>query len=537
MLCSWRPIIGAVVGAVVAATLATAANAQTIRGRVFLSDSVAPAPGIVVTATGPSGASAARALSTSTGDYVLQVKAPGSYELRALRIGFRPAIVPNVVVAAAETKVQNIILSSLPVAIAAMDVRGSDDCALKGRAGQTLLQIWEQARGALAATQLWEHSGALDVHVIRVDGHVDARPGYTDSLYAVVDTSRAREQIVDLVFAATPPETIAVKGFVRPSSDGRAVYDMPNAETLLSDQFVDAHCFNIRSSREHKDWIGVGFKPRRDVEGIADIRGVLWLERATAELRRLEFEYVNNPGEYRVCDLTPLVKMTPDRVGEVPPFKQPKPGCATFKNNRSNRLGLGGHADFVRLPSGEWLVANWFVVTPPDEAKIRPLPWRVKIVNRKPERCYHGPDCHTVLTMNPRLVTTMGAINRVRRDGVDLYRSDSGVALIDSMASKRAGDHPAHLEGTVTDMEGRALINAVLQTDDPSRATFSDTAGTFQLRMLPPETITLSARCRGYQPVQFRVPLRRDSTHRATLSLIRDTTRAASTNCAIARVP
>jgi len=510
-------------------------GAQMIRGRVFLPDSSTPAAGIVVVVTGPGGVNvtAARALSTTIGDYALHLKAAGRYELRALRIGFRP-IVARVDVAPGATTVQDIILSSLPVVIAGMDVRGDGDCALKGRDGQTFLQLWEQARGALAATQLWEESGALDVQLIRVDGHMDAPVSYWDSVFAVVDTLSARESAVDRSFAATPPETLAVRGYVRMKEGGRTVYDMPNAETLLSDQFVGGHCFSIRSSGEHKDWIGFGFTPRETAKDIPDIRGVLWLERSTAELRRLEFEYVNlAPVEYPMCDLHPFIRITPSMLEQMPPFKVPEPRCEHAKNDRSNKLGLGGYADFVRLPSGEWLVANWMLRTPPDEGRFRVLPWRVRVIHRVTERCFQGPNCFFLSAMHARLVTAFGSISRVARDGVELYRSDSGAALMSAMTAKRAGDHPGYLEGIVTDLAGRPLVNAVVQTDDPGRVAVTDSAGVFRLRMLPPATIKVSVRCRGFQPIAFRLAILRDSTRQATLALQPDTARSASTNCAV----
>ncbi|HTE46428.1 MAG TPA: carboxypeptidase regulatory-like domain-containing protein [Gemmatimonadaceae bacterium] len=522
-------------GIVVVFSLATplAVGAQTIRGRVFLADSVTPVAGIVVTANGPGNVTAARALSTSRGDYLLQLRAPGRYEVRALRIGFRPAVVRDVVVKENATSVQNIVLSSLPVAIAGMDVRDDRDCSLSKRDGETFLQLWEQARGALAATQLSEQSGALDVRMVRADGHIDAPILFADSLYEIVDTLRARESIVDRVFAATPAETLTVRGFVRLTPDGRTVYDMPNAETLLSDAFVASHCFSVRSSDDHKDWIGLGFRPRRTTKGIIDIRGALWLDRATAELRRVDFDYTDLPAaEYEVCDSNPFVTVTPERLREVPRFEQPNPRCEGAKNDRSNRLGLGGYADFVRLPSGEWLVSKWMIRTPPDEGRIRPMPWRVRRVKQTTERCYSGPDCHTVLAMRPRLVTSMGAITAVMRDGMRVYQNEKGAALISAMSAKRAGGHPAAVQGIVTDLTGRPLINAVLQTEAPWRAAQTDSVGAFHFQMLPPDTINVVVRCRGYQPVRARLPLLGDSTRHLTLSLVPDSVSSSSTNCA-----
>jgi hypothetical protein len=224
-------------------------DAQAIRGAFFLSDSVTPAVGIIVTATRADGTTAARALTSPAGDYTLALPAPGTYELRALRIGFRPSIVRDVVVAANATRV------SEHRAV----VAGHYDCR-HGRAHVRRLQPEGPGRadlpatvgagaGRARATHLWELSGALDVHLVRVDGHMDAVCNAYDSTYAVVDTASARESIVDRAFAATPPETLFARGYVRAREDGRNIYDMPNAETLLSDQFVGAHCFSIDRRR------------------------------------------------------------------------------------------------------------------------------------------------------------------------------------------------------------------------------------------------------------------------------------------------
>jgi hypothetical protein len=509
----------------------SSADAQVIRGRASLPDGD-PIPGIVIAATNPRGVEVARALSNSAGDFVLRLPNGGTFEIRALRIGFRPTIVRDVTVAARDTIERNIVLTALPVAIAGMQVRDRDECSLKGRGAETSLQLWEQARAALTAAQLSEQSGRLDVRLIRVDGHIDAPNDFGEPLFPAVDTARAREMIVDRVFAMTSVDTIAARGYVRSQPDGRTMYDMPNAETLLSDAFVGGHCFSIRSSNEHREWIGLGFTPRRAVDGVADIRGVLWLDRATAELRRVEFEFDNlPPAEYRVCDDRPFIPMTPERIKESPPFEQPQPNCSTVRNDRSNRLRLGGRADFVRLPTGEWLVAEWLSRTGPDSARYRPFPWRVRTVKGKSERCYTGSDCRTIIGMRSRLVTSIGIITTVVRDGVRLYHNDSASILIAAMSARQAGDRPAGVIGTITNAEGRPLIGAVLQTEDPWRAVYTDSAGAFELRPLPPGMIRVSIRCRGYEVARAPLPLLPDSTRRLRVALVRDDSTAHSAIC------
>ena len=514
---------------------------QSIRGRIFLSDSTTPAVGIVISAIDASGATTARVLNTASGDYLLRLAAPGRYELRALRIGFRPTVVSGVDVGAGMVRVQNIVLGKLPVKIAGVVVRADADCSLAGRDASTFVQLWEQARGALAATHLSEQSAALDVHVVRVGGHIDPAYGFrtTDSLHAEVDSLHARESVADRVFATTPAETLAVAGYVRREPDGSTVYDVPSAESFLSDEFVARHCFSVaKPPHEHPEWIGIGFTPRKARDSVADIRGVLWLDRASVELRRLEFQYTNlTPVDFELCDPDPTLPVKADASLPFPPPKPlPVPYCTHFKDNTSNKLGLGGDADFVRLASGEWLIVRWTIRTPPDEGDMRLGAGKTRRVNGHSEKCFYGKDCYDVPpVMWPRLVTTTGTISRVTRGDSEVFRDDKAEGLIAAVAPKRAGEHPAAFDGVVTASAGHPLANAIVQTDDPGRVGMSDTAGVFHLRTLPAGPISVSVRCRGYQAVRFTVPLLADSTRHLKLALVADTgSTRESTSCSVA---
>jgi len=171
-----------------------------------------------------------------------------------------------------------------------------------------------------------------------------------------------------------------------------------------------------------------------------DIRGTLWLDRTSAELRRLDFEYDNTPEiRFEICDQHPMIKITPELLQEVPVFHQPDPACHTTRLNADNRLALGGSATFARLPTGEWLIPRWFLRTGPDEGKFRReyRKSRYNRVTRKGERCYYGPDCHEMIGMHARLVTVEGIAARVLRDGIELYRDTTAQPLVDAIARKR----------------------------------------------------------------------------------------------------
>jgi hypothetical protein len=523
----------------VAIVCASPVAAQTVTGRVLMPDSVTPAPGIVVTVVNANGNAVGRALTSRNGAYSVRLPRPGQHDVRALRIGFRPTVV-HLDIAGAATVTRDLVLTSLPVVIEGVEIGADDDCSLNKKDGQVFLSLWEQARGALAATSLWEQSGSLDIDVMRVEGHTDPkdfsweRPD-SESLFVRLDTAGVRELAVSRLFASTPPETLIKSGYVRAGRDGRPIFDMPNAEVLLSDAFVDSHCFTLKRRRDHTGWIGFAFEPRRRVENFVDVEGVLWLDRASAELRQMEYKYTNLPeAAYEICDKAPLIKVLPDMLKEQPPFKQPAPQCYTHREDGRNRLGVGGSADFVRLPTGEWMVSSWTLLTPPDEAKYR-RGYRSRYLprERKTERCWDAdPNCRTIVAMIPRLVLVKGITTRVVRDGIDLYTDSSNRPLLDAMIRQRAGDDVAHLVGIVVDDDRRPITNAIVQVEDPWRSARTSMDGVFRVSSLPAGSLVISVRCSGYLPRRVRLPLVKDSTHRIRIDLQPDTVGIRGAGCA-----
>jgi hypothetical protein len=109
----------------------------------------------------------------------------------------------------------------------------------------------------------------------------------------------------------------------------------PDAALLLSDVFVRDHCFSVVSGRRQQSTIvGLAFEPLRG-RTIPDIAGVLWVERTSAELRRIDYRYTSLPHELLA--------------------------------ERSE-----GKIEFARLPNARWIVSRWQIRTPrlaiiPDE--------------------------------------------------------------------------------------------------------------------------------------------------------------------------
>jgi hypothetical protein len=474
------------------ACAAGVAHAQAIHGRVLLPDSI-PAAGSMVTATG-SGGVEARTIASRTGAYRLTLPRGGHYELRALRIGFTPTVVPAVDVAPGEDRAIDIVLASQPVRLATLNIDARDNCGLRGPEATAFLQLWEQARAALAATSLGETSGSLDMRVVRIDGTVE-----NDGSHPKIDSAGARETIASRPFATTPAETLAAAGYLRPRRDGSVVFDVPGADAFLSDAFVATHCFRVEDPPgDHRDWIGIGFRPVKDPDTTTDISGVMWLDRATAELRRLEFGYVNVIYfPQRICDNT-------------------KGWCI-----HGSGKGAGGSLDFARLADGEWLIRRWLIRTPAENIEYR-ADFKVRQSPGGFEKCYDNhKGCEPLSIPHPKLATNFGSIATVSRAGHEMFNDDTTIAAMARIAAKAAGRHPAGISGFVSDATtGQPLPRVVVSTEDPARAAITNDSGYFELPTLPAKTVGLTARRSGYDPIGFRLPLLADSTRHLKLSLV-----------------
>lgn len=470
------------------------AEGQVVRGRAVLSDSVTPAAGILLTATDSSGATVARTASGASGLYLLRLPALGRYEIRALRIGYSPTTV-TLTISSTDEHSLDIVLSAAPISLPTVTVTSRENCGLRGSDADALVRLWEQARAALLGAALAEQTDDLDVRILRIDGTEQK-----DGLRAEIDSAHARETIGGRVFATTPPETLAVAGYVRPRPEGGVVFDAPSANALLSDEFVAKHCFRIvGASNAHPDWIGLKFAPTDTTGSVADIGGTVWLHQETAELRRLDFGYTN-------------LKYFIERLCDASTGK-----CASIGTGD----GAGGSLNFLRLQTGEWLIASWVIRTPAEAASFRADPVKVRIEGRRMEPCFdRAKDCRPLIRPVARYSTTFGAVVDVMRRGMEIYRDTNSAAAIARVAAKRAGPAPANIRGVVTDMDGHRLARVVVRTDDPVRAAVSNDSGYFEIRTLPATQIRVAVQKQGFEPVVFQLPLIADSTRHLRLSLV-----------------
>lgn len=292
---------------------------ETVRGAVTDSQGtpISGAMVVILSDTSP----VARQLTDSNGDYTAVLPSPGRYSLRVDRIGYQSTRADPFEVATGASVRVDVQVGVEPVVLRGLDVTGEERCAVDPRQGAATAVVWEEARKALEAARwtqdremyrfLWSrHTRSLDASG-RVRGE---------------DRDR-RRTFAPRPFRALAPDTLVEHGFVR-EEDGNVFFSAPDAEVLLSDAFLDSHCFGLReATAQGEDWLGLTFEPV-PWRNIPEVRGVLWLDTEGARLRSIEYQYVNHRT------------------------------LAVHGDDAHGALA------FWRLPNGTWIVDAWSITMP-----------------------------------------------------------------------------------------------------------------------------------------------------------------------------
>ena len=321
------------------------ASAQVIRGVVVESGSQTPVASALVSLVDSGNRDLLRFLADADGSFRFLAPRPGRYSVRAERVGMTTNTVDAVDLGPGDTITVRIALEQRPIALAGIQVSGDRRCELRADLGDATQRVWEEARKALSATSLADSAGR---YVYELEKYVrELEPG---SLKIRGETRTTSRTMSKRPIQSRPVESLLSDGWVVLES-GDALYFAPDANVLLSDEFLATHCLQLRAgdvSRPHL--LGLAFRPVRIQSGRTDIEGVLWLARETGGLEWLDFSYVNLPG----------------LAGESPSDQ------------------IGGRVDFHGLPDGSWIVSNWHIrmprMTEESDAFLGRRAWMVGIV-------------------------------------------------------------------------------------------------------------------------------------------------------------
>lgn len=305
---------------------AQAASAQTVLLRVTSSETSEPIFGAIAHLVDDAGTVVRSVLTDEQGRALFTSTPAARYRVRAEMIGMTTLETEPFDVTARASAVHELRLVPRPVGLAAIDVNaGRRACTPRpAEEGRALAAVWDEARKALTAAALTELQGLYRYQTMRYE-----RDALGDG---VVNQSESRnEGIRRAPFETLPPADLVERGFVRMVGT-ELMYFAPDANVLLSNEFTDSHCFRLVEGPEGVDVVGIGFEPLERRRGVTDIEGTMWLDRGTAELRWLDYAYVE-------LDL-PV------------------------------DADAGGQVTFQRTPSGRWIVPDWWIEMPILEGRV-----------------------------------------------------------------------------------------------------------------------------------------------------------------------
>jgi hypothetical protein len=415
---------------------------QTIRGMV-VDRADLPISGVVTQLVDSALNVAGRSLSNERGEFRLAAARAGTYRVQTMRIGYRPATSDPVVLVAGGEITQRVVLTDTRLLLDTMRIVSQNVCRAFTDSGAATFAVWDQVRTALTAVELTGNGRNIAATTIAYERTLES------------DGRRVREQratvhsgYVTQPWLTLSPDSLRRVGYVVTDRDNATIYYAPGLDALLSSAFVEDHCFRLVSDNSR---LGIVFEPAPNRRDVAELRGTLWLDRASSELRNMEFRYANVSAE-----------------------------------QESN---AGGLMEFARLANGAWAISRWDIRMPVIEQRIRSQAFggagtrvtEIRVAGGELALARRGND---TLWSQPPLVLTGTVIDSISGSSVAAARvSLSGTAL--------AG---------ITDARGRFDIRGVLP-------------GEYTVEVRTPSLDSVSAVHQsplmfidGTKPVELRIP-------------------------------
>lgn len=320
--CNRARVATLALGSVITVASGERVTAQVVRGVVTEKTTNAPLDGVVLSVLDPRDSVVVQALSNDGGGFEIRLGSAGMYTLDVKRIGVKRVRLTPFALAEGETKRLDITLEPVPTVLSSVNITGRTSCVRNPQTNAKTAALWEDARAALTAAVITRNLTVGDDSVMLFQRKLDV-----DSWKVLYENRQKVSASIDHPFKSLPAEVLSVGGYVTVNQDGSTDYYAPDADVLLSDTFLADHCFKIQPGTfEHAGYVGLAFQPVKERKK-PDIKGVLWMDARTNELRTLEFTYNWLPNELRPAD-------------------------------------YGGTVSFFRLPGGRWIVRSWRIRMP-----------------------------------------------------------------------------------------------------------------------------------------------------------------------------
>ncbi|HYH80632.1 MAG TPA: carboxypeptidase regulatory-like domain-containing protein [Longimicrobium sp.] len=307
--------------ALLAALLAAAPlGAQTVRG-TLREASGAPVNRVLVALVDGSGRQVARTLTDAEGGFTVRAPAAGRYSLRAERVGYAAVTSPAFELGDGETRTERLVATGAAVMLQGLTVSpAARRCVVRPGAGLATATLWEEARKALNAAAFSQSARLFRYDLNQWTREIDPSSGTVRR-----EDRQTASGLAELPFRSLPPGELSAKGYVHAAAGDSTGYWGPDAAVMLSPEFLNDHCLRVVDATDAAE-VGLAFEPVRG-RRVPDISGTLWLDRRTAELRRVEYRYQGGPRE-------------------------------------SDNPRVGGTVEYERMAGGPWIVRRWSIRMP-----------------------------------------------------------------------------------------------------------------------------------------------------------------------------
>jgi hypothetical protein len=304
-----------------AATVTTpdALTAQRVAGTVKLAGDAPGGGGILIVAKDSTGTEVARAVTSDEGRYALPLPRSATWRIEAQRVGFTPTVVAERVISGGEA------LTIDPVAgttIVVLPQRGStppNSCGGSPEAQRYINTLMGEMYKALTAAQLAAARQGVSARWAVTDHRLGPN-GRDTSRFSII--RRAGNPMA--AFGTPVQADLQRSGYVVKAGQDRLFRGLDIA-ALLSPWFAESYCFTARDGTAST--FVLAFTPKDRRRDVIDIAGEINLDRATLELRSINYLYQG------------------------------------LSADEDQRLG-GGRMTFARATGGTWLAADWYIRFP-----------------------------------------------------------------------------------------------------------------------------------------------------------------------------
>jgi hypothetical protein len=246
-----------------------------------------------------------------------------------------------------------------PVQLPGMTAFGDVTCPIPDDP-ERVVQLIEEVRSALASRSRPTLTIRYERRVLELGTHHHL---YDDNPW---DREWARELALDTVSLRTdePLEDLGLlgsesAGFIQLGFEGGEAlfayhFLAPSVEMIVSEPFVDTHCFDVTPERATDGWLGLSYTPKGNASTEFDVEGVLWVSHQPNQLPWIEFNFTQFPPAPTGAPLESTIDsnrhLRDVRAGRVPMY--PFPRELVKPDER-----FGGRLEWRLHDPGVWLPA------------------------------------------------------------------------------------------------------------------------------------------------------------------------------------